>query len=544
MRFRFPRAVALASAAVLITSCLPSASKVPGLAPPSAEGSDEIVLDPDHLSRGGRPAGYLRLLVPGPTRSVQSFPESTARFRLSVSASDLETPLTATLERAPAAASASVSIAVPPGEGRSLLVEALNVDGMAVASGSASGLTVTSGQFTAVSVTLQSVLGSLVGRVLNQETGQPEPGVTVTAGEAIAQTDASGSFRLSDLPPSVVTIAYRKLHFDEATESVAVLAGVGANLGSRSLQPQRWIEQVSGTSVNLTAIHVVSASEAWVCGGAGTLLHTTDGGTTWSKVPLSVSEALEGVAFADASTGYAVTEATLLRTTDGGATWQATPQAMPGRALAVFGAANVFTAGNIFLPSQGRWDRFFLASSDGGQTFVAKTVPDSVATLTGRSSASLFAAAPGVRKVFKSTSEGSAWSALDISPVTPWGPGHHMVAVASDGTCYVAGNRSDGGGFQGAVSMSEDGGATWHVVFSGPVESDPNVCFRGVAAVGAGACAVGTNGMAVMRRPGELAWKTVPIHASNPATVHLNAVSFLDANTGWAVGDGGRILRY
>lgn len=545
MRFRILQAVAMVAIASLLASCLPAPMRVPGLVPAAATGvGDEVVLDPEHLMLGERSVGMLRLRLAGTPRAVQAFPDSTARFRLTVTASDLASPLTATLERTPGAASASVSLAVPAGTGRSLLVEGLNSDGSSVASGSVAGLTVTSGEYTPVTVTLDSVLGSLFGRVINQETGQPEPGVTVTAGGAIALTDASGSFRLSDLPARVVTISYRKLHFDEATESVAVLAGAGADVGARALVRQHWIEQVSGTSANLTALHVVSATEAWASGASGTLLHTTDGGTTWAKVPLGVSEAVQGVAFADATTGYVVTEAGLWRTTDGGQTWQATSHVMPGYALAVFAPLRVFTAGNVFIPTFSRWDRYFGSTADGGQTATWTSVPDSVTSLSGISTASLFAAAPGVARVFKSTSEGAAWSSLSTLPVTPWGQGHHLVAATSNSVCYLVGARTDNGGYQRAVSMTEDGGATWNVVYSTAVESDPTVAFRGVSALGTGACAVGTHGVIAMRRPGDLAWKEVPIRAADRTSVHLNAVKFLDADTGWAVGDNGRILKY
>lgn len=38
--------------------------------------------------------------------------------------------------------------------------------------------------------------------------------------------------------------------------------------------------------VGLFDLHVVNAAEAWAVGEAGTLLHTTDSGSTWNKVPL------------------------------------------------------------------------------------------------------------------------------------------------------------------------------------------------------------------------------------------------------------------
>ncbi|MHB8894341.1 MAG: DUF5719 family protein [Candidatus Geothermincolia bacterium] len=44
-----------------------------------------------------------------------------------------------------------------------------------------------------------------------------------------------------------------------------------------------WAFQVGGTTADLNAVYAVSATEAWAAGASGTILHTTDGGTTWTS---------------------------------------------------------------------------------------------------------------------------------------------------------------------------------------------------------------------------------------------------------------------
>ncbi|MEQ1792670.1 MAG: P-loop NTPase fold protein, partial [Nitrospira sp.] len=45
-----------------------------------------------------------------------------------------------------------------------------------------------------------------------------------------------------------------------------------------------WSPQASGTQANLTSLHVLpDGKQGWVAGDNGTLLHTTDGGATWSN---------------------------------------------------------------------------------------------------------------------------------------------------------------------------------------------------------------------------------------------------------------------
>src|SRR5437016_4900893 len=60
----------------------------------------------------------------------------------------------------------------------------------------------------------------------------------------------------------------------------------------------------------------------WAVGFGGTILHTSDGGATWSGQDSGTSNELLGVQFTDALTGWAVgAVGTILHTSDGGATW-------------------------------------------------------------------------------------------------------------------------------------------------------------------------------------------------------------------------------
>ncbi len=57
-------------------------------------------------------------------------------------------------------------------------------------------------------------------------------------------------------------------------------------------------------------------------GNDGTILRTTDGGTTWKQQTSGTTEDLYDVSFTDSDNGTAVgSDGTILRTTDGGTTW-------------------------------------------------------------------------------------------------------------------------------------------------------------------------------------------------------------------------------
>lgn len=91
-------------------------------------------------------------------------------------------------------------------------------------------------------------------------------------------------------------------------------------------QSDAWVQQAPWpTWFNLPGICMRSETEAWLVGSAqlatniGDVLHTTDGGVTWSKTELATSQ-FNAVYFLDANHGWIVGNDTY-RTTNGGVTW-------------------------------------------------------------------------------------------------------------------------------------------------------------------------------------------------------------------------------
>ncbi len=84
--------------------------------------------------------------------------------------------------------------------------------------------------------------------------------------------------------------------------------------------------QTSGTTATLRGIDMIDANNGWVVGDGGAILHTTNGGTTWSPQSSGTVNGLRGVSFRNATEGIAVgTAGLILSTANGGATW--TPEA-------------------------------------------------------------------------------------------------------------------------------------------------------------------------------------------------------------------------
>ncbi len=100
--------------------------------------------------------------------------------------------------------------------------------------------------------------------------------------------------------------------------------------------------QKSGMQIDqqpLYGVWFVNKTKGWACGGAGTVLLTTDGGITWAIQPTNTGDHLYGIAFSDSLHGLACGWAgRVVWTNDGGTNWNsgnsATTQILNSCALA------------------------------------------------------------------------------------------------------------------------------------------------------------------------------------------------------------------
>jgi len=106
-----------------------------------------------------------------------------------------------------------------------------------------------------------------------------------------------------------------------------ILAPVYAqNLGPGS---GPWLQQASGTDVQLRGVSAVSHDVVWASGAKGTVLRTVDGGEHWEKVSVPNAEALDfrDVQAFDEKAAFVLSigpgeQSRIYKTPDGGKTWQ------------------------------------------------------------------------------------------------------------------------------------------------------------------------------------------------------------------------------
>ena len=233
---------------------------------------------------------------------------------------------------------------------------------------------------------------------------------------------------------------------------------------------------------DLWAVALVDSATGWAVGENGAIWSTTDGGFTWSKQTSGVSETLTDVVFADASTGVVVGSAgTILSTSDGGETWA--------------------------VDTSATWHNLF------GVCFASQTETWAVGSLT----------------ILHSTSGGSSWSA------EPSGTARY--ATLQDIT-FLNEDLGWAVGYAGAILRTIDGGNTWECQKRESVYDLADVWYYDVTFVDSlnGWCVGGRGespiGLLLHTSDGGKHWTA----QSFDSTQRLYGITFVNTDTGWAVG--------
>ena len=109
---------------------------------------------------------------------------------------------------------------------------------------------------------------------------------------------------------------------------------------------QRGLHKQAERQMNYGVSHLLMQIRELLLVVYGTILRTTNGGTTWTSQTSGTTNELWGVSFTDANTGTAVgSEGTILRTTNGGTTWTSQTSGTTNQLFGVsFADANTGTA--------------------------------------------------------------------------------------------------------------------------------------------------------------------------------------------------------
>jgi photosystem II stability/assembly factor-like uncharacterized protein len=326
-----------------------------------------------------------------------------------------------------------------------------------------------------------------------------------------------------------------------------------------------WDAQPSATAAargaSLRGVRAVSERVAWASGSRGTVLRTTDGGTTWTRHAVPGADSLDfrslwafdSLAAVVASAGDAAEgQARVFRTENGGRTWtlahRDTTKGIFYDAIAFWDARHGLILSD---PVDGRF--VTLVTRDGGRSWshtpregmpaalpgeAAYAAGNAALAVAGTTHAWFVTGGPRGARVYRTQTGGARWDATP-APVQPASASAGLFAVAfrapevgvATGGDY---NVARAGARQ--FARSTDGGATWYV--ADETAAAPGY-WSGLAYVPGGrsttVLAVGLAGAALSRDDGRT-WGVVD-------TTGLHAVSVASPGAAWAVGPRGLVLK-
>jgi photosystem II stability/assembly factor-like uncharacterized protein len=294
----------------------------------------------------------------------------------------------------------------------------------------------------------------------------------------------------------------------------------GCVLESTSDGGKTWTSLVHGSTAGVADVSATGTSTAIASCRDGSILRTIDGGSTWETRTTDTTQTLWALASAGASETWAVGDEGVIRhTADAGDTWET----QDSGTTAWLGSAS-------FVDAQHGWaagaDGTLLKTVDGGAHWAAVSSAPAydlysvvfVDQHTG------WVAPSGGAVLFKTTDGGDTWTAQNPSCLA----GELVDSV--DFADALHGWAVSGG----VVARTSDGGATWTEQFA-----RTDGILLAVHAIDANSAVAVSSQAEIVRTDdgGQIWWR------QRSADVYLSDIDFADSATGWAVGQGGLIIK-
>lgn len=306
-------------------------------------------------------------------------------------------------------------------------------------------------------------------------------------------------------------------------------------------QPPQALEVTLRDDAALHSVYFVERAIGWAVGDRGVIWHTRDGGANWQQQASQIRSTLKAVFFLDAARGWAVggmhkpfspaTSGVVLRTVDGGANWTVAVAADQG-VLPSLNGVRFFDArhGVAFGDSGAMSPSGVFATRDGGSTWQPLATKKPGQWLAGDFLAPDAGAVAGPNGRFATIAQ----TEVTDSPLAAGSlRSFRAMRLAAPTSGWLVGD----GGF---VATTADLGRSWQLP-SGemPAQVAEYFDFRAVAVNESRVWVAGSPGSLVFHSPDAgQTWNAFATGQPAP----IGAMTFIDAEHGWAVGEFGAIL--
>lgn len=244
----------------------------------------------------------------------------------------------------------------------------------------------------------------------------------------------------------------------------------------------QWVKQSVNTTASFRGLSVVSEKIVWASGTGGTVIKTTDGGSTWHIMTVPGAEKLDfrDIEAFDANTAYILSigngeQSRIYKTTDGGETWK--EQFRNKNEKAFFDAMACWDVKNCIAMSDPVDAHYLLINTADGtywNPIISNSLPaakDGEAAFAasgtclitqGKNNAFLVSGGTDAR-VFKSTNRGKTWTSFS-TPIVKGSAGSGIFSIAmfdKNNGVIVGGNYEKADEAGDNLAFTQDGGRTW-----------------------------------------------------------------------------------
>ncbi|MCH8556649.1 MAG: T9SS type A sorting domain-containing protein [Balneolia bacterium] len=290
-----------------------------------------------------------------------------------------------------------------------------------------------------------------------------------------------------------------------------------------------WSFQGTGLKTDFTDIHFVDSQNAWIVGDDGLILHSNNGGAQWSIQNSGTDRDLRGVFFLDENTGWAVGRtSTILKTSDGGINWEQQNASSSGSTF-----DNVQFLNENFgmvVGSKGTQQQVYIMTTDGGETWEESIFgsPNVFYDLHIFDEDNTIISARNGR-TFRTSDGGENWT---WSTVASTSSSMRSIRFIDENKGWIVGTIDADGNTP--VLFTEDAGISWTNI-SG--ESRGN--YYSVDAINDGHfVGVGLSGLISTTTDNGTTVQNLPEEPRRD----LFSIAFTDADNGWISGTGGTLL--